>query len=157
MHKNLGTLNQRHCAVFDGVFENANTIYIMCGSLFTVGVDFMGRKPLRECLKCGCHNLTRSGYCGIHKAERQDKARHKFYDSTKRDKQAAEFYKSTAWKKVRAQAMARAHYLCQDCLKRGVINKAEMVHHIKPLREFPELALDINNLKPLCYKCHGRY
>lgn len=117
----------------------------------------MGRKPLRECAKLGCHNLTRSAYCDVHKSQFEGSKRHKIYDATKRDKQAAEFYHSAAWKKVRAQAMARAHGLCLDCLERGVITDADMVHHIKPLREYPEYALDIDNLKPLCNACHGKY
>lgn len=112
----------------------------------------MGRKPLRECGKAGCHKLTRSYYCDEHKINR-----HKIYDSEQRDKSTDKFYHSDKWKNVRAQAMARAHGLCQDCLKRGLLVNAEMVHHIKPLRDYPELGLDLNNLKPLCNRCHGQY
>ena len=119
----------------------------------------MARKALRECSKAGCHELTRERYCAKHKAEydRAASQRHQEYDRTTRDKPAAEFYKSKEWQRARAEAMARSLYLCQDCLARGVIKKAEMVHHIKPLREYPRLALDQDNLKPLCNKCHGKY
>lgn len=115
----------------------------------------MAKKPLRECRVNGCHNLTREYYCKAHKDKERE--RHKVYDNTSRDKEAARFYASAKWKKVRAAAMAKTHGLCADCLAAGVIRQAEMVHHIKPLREFPALALDINNLKPLCNKCHGKY
>ena len=110
----------------------------------------MGKKPLRECRKSGCHNLTRTGYCDKHlKVENQ---RHKVYDQYKRDKKAAAFYKSDEWKKARLIAMARCFGICQDC---G--GTATMVHHIKPLRLYPELALVQSNLKPLCDKCHAQY
>lgn len=117
----------------------------------------MGKKPMRECAKSGCHNLTRSTYCDKHKSLFEGSARHKIYDKTMRDKKAAEFYHSAVWKKVRAQAIARAHGLCQDCLARGIMTKADMVHHVKPLREYPEHALDLNNLRPLCNACHAKY
>lgn len=115
----------------------------------------MSEKPLRECRIIGCHNLTRNYYCLKHKDI--EKARHKRYDDANRDKQAAAFYRSKAWKKIRDQAMAKANGLCLDCLGHGIIKQAEMVHHIKPLRDYPEHALDINNLKPLCNRCHGKY
>ena len=78
--------------------------------------------------------------------------RHKIYDTTIRDKQAARFYKSDAWLEARALSMARHFGICQDC---G--GAAEMVHHIKPLRKRPELALVQSNLRPLCNKCPGKY
>ncbi len=115
----------------------------------------MGRRPLRECRKCGCHELTREGYCDKHKSLKSD--RHHIYDKHYRNKTAAAFYKSPEWKKARAAAIARANGLCLDCIDRGVIQQAEMVHHIKPLREHPELALEPSNLRPLCNKCHGKY
>lgn len=117
----------------------------------------MGKKPMRECAKSGCHNLTRESYCDKHKTLFGGSMRHKIYDATVRDKKAAEFYHSAKWKKVRAQAISRAHGLCQDCLARGIITKADMVHHVKPLREYPEHALDLDNLKPLCNACHAKY
>ena len=33
--------------------------------------------------------------------------------------------------------------------------RADEVHHIKELREYPELALDDDNLVSLCAKCHN--
>lgn len=112
----------------------------------------MANKPMRECIKPGCHTLTRGYYCAKHKRNR-----HKVYDDTQRDKTADSFYHSTRWRKAKATAMARTHGLCVDCLQAGQLTNAEMVHHIKPLRDYPELATDLNNLKPLCNKCHGKY
>lgn len=115
----------------------------------------MGRKPLRECAKIGCHVLTRNTYCDKHTTAKNE--RHTIYDKTARDKKTAAFYKSAAWSKARALSMARHFGLCQDCLERGVIRQADMVHHVKPLREYPELATVQDNLRPLCNKCHAKY
>ena len=115
----------------------------------------MARKPLRECRKSGCHVLTRGYYCDDHMVLHQE--RHKIYDTHKRDKVTSKFYQSIAWQKARQSAMMRCYGLCQDCLANGVIMKADIVHHIKPLRDYPELATVQDNLKPLCNKCHGKY
>jgi hypothetical protein len=29
------------------------------------------------------------------------------------------------------------------------------IHHVKPLREFPELKYELGNLRPLCHRCHS--
>ncbi len=126
----------------------------------------MGKKPLRECRKLGCHALTREQFCAKHKqnvkkhsviSAEKEARRQKQYDRYKRDSSAAMFYKSAAWKKARALSIALHDGLCQDCLENGKRVRADMVHHIKPLRQFPELALDQSNLRPLCNKCHGKY
>ena len=55
---------------------------------------------------------------------------------------------------MRIQALNRDHWLCQECLRKGMINTAEEVHHIKPLEDFPELGLRLDNLESLCHACH---
>lgn len=118
----------------------------------------MGKKPLRECVKPGCHNLTRDTYCSKHMTCKNSLAvRNRIYDKKYRNKNAATFYSSKEWKETREIALARSHGLCVDCLQNGILKQAEMVHHIKPLREYPKLALNLDNLKPLCNKCHGKY
>ena len=52
--------------------------------------------------------------------------------------------------------MKRDNYECQKCKSKGKYHKAETVHHIKHLRDYPELALDNNNLISLCYDCHNK-
>lgn len=110
----------------------------------------MAQKPMRECRVMGCRNLTREGYCEKHLNLKNE--RHRVYDKTQRDKRTAEFYKSKKWQKARDLSMAQHYGICQDC---G--GTAEMVHHIKPLRDYPELATVQSNLRPLCNKCHGKY
>lgn len=65
------------------------------------------------------------------------------------------FYKSREWRKKRRQIMKRDNYECQKCKSEGKYHKAKTVHHIKHLREFPELALVDSNLISLCYNCHN--
>lgn len=92
------------------------------------------------------------------------------------DKELKQFYNSKPWKQKRIMILQRDHYQCQDCVFRlkeaavqgaqlepadRMIRSAEEVHHIKELREYPELGLDDDNLISLCVHCHnkrhGRY
>ena len=71
---------------------------------------------------------------------------------------AKQFYSSAAWQSCRNEYMKRAHYLCEDCLKRGIYKPAKEVHHIEELTpeniHRPEVALSFNNLVALCKECH---
>lgn len=79
--------------------------------------------------------------------------------------QEVKFYKSKRWLAKRASVMDRYHYECQECLKRGKITRAKVVHHVNELKHRPDLALtefytdnDGNvhpNLVPLCQDCHN--
>lgn len=88
----------------------------------------------------------------------------------KNEKDAKKFYDSKQWKIKRLEILQRDRFECQDCRKRledavtkGIIlpasereiRRAENVHHIKELLEFPELALDDDNLISLCIQCHN--
>lgn len=64
------------------------------------------------------------------------------------------FYKTTAWRRIRVQALERDHYLCQKCLERHRLTRATEVHHILPLEDYPESALVLSNLMSLCWDCH---
>lgn len=66
------------------------------------------------------------------------------------------FYKSKAFLKLRQKVIKQAHGECQECLKKKPkqITRGTVVHHIKHVEEYPELALDISNLELVCAKCH---
>lgn len=74
------------------------------------------------------------------------------------------FYSTGAWKRIRRRALDRDHGYCVWCRRAGrktidrsgrpVPVRATMVHHIKPRREYPELALTLDNLVSLCDACH---
>lgn len=70
--------------------------------------------------------------------------------------QIKQFYMSSAWKKVKEQALRRDHYECQRCKKKGIAEPATVVHHKKYLRDRPDLALTLDNLECLCSECHYR-
>ena len=73
---------------------------------------------------------------------------------------ARSFYSSKAWQDCRNEYMKKAHYLCEDCLLRGIYRPAEIVHHVEELTPYnihrPEVALSFDNLRCLCRECHGR-
>jgi 5-methylcytosine-specific restriction endonuclease McrA len=71
-------------------------------------------------------------------------------------KQAKPFYKSAAWQKCRAFVLIRDNHLCQPCLRRKKLTPANTVHHIVPLEEAPEIALDPDNLESICPACHNK-
>ncbi|MBC1616414.1 HNH endonuclease [Listeria booriae] len=66
------------------------------------------------------------------------------------------FYNSKAWKNVRAEARRRDNNECQLCKEEGKHSKCEAVHHIKEVREHPELALVLSNLVCVCKVHHNR-
>ena len=76
-------------------------------------------------------------------------------------KESLAFYHSAAWKRARALALMRDGGMCQDCMDRLRAGygfhprRAEMVHHIIPISERPDLALELSNLRSLCNICHA--
>lgn len=65
------------------------------------------------------------------------------------------FYKSKDWMKVREDVLIRDNNECQMCKAQGRVSLAQCVHHKKHLKDYPMLALDINNLQSLCNACHN--
>jgi len=80
-------------------------------------------------------------------------------DTTSKETRAA-FYNSGDWRTKRQEILARDHYECQWCKAEGRVTVADIstleVDHIKELAEYPELALDDNNLRTLCKDCHNK-
>ena len=69
----------------------------------------------------------------------------------------SDFYTSTAWKTKRAAILSRDGYMCRRCKRYGRLRQATTVHHIKHYDEYPELALDNDNLISLCDACHNYF
>ncbi len=63
------------------------------------------------------------------------------------------FHHWPVWRRARKLALQRDHYLCQLRL-RGCTRLATEVHHIKPVDQAPELALSLDNLTSVCWRCH---
>lgn len=67
-----------------------------------------------------------------------------------------EFYNSPKWRRKSKQILRRDKYQCQLCKRYGRLVEAEIVHHKLELDEYPELALDDDNLVSVCKKCHNK-
>ena len=67
-----------------------------------------------------------------------------------------EFYTSPQWKAKRAAILSRDGYMCRECKRYGRQREATTVHHIKHYDEYPELALESDNLISLCEACHNK-
>lgn len=69
---------------------------------------------------------------------------------------ASDFYLSPVWKRKRLFILMRDHYVCQRCKEqKDKISIANTVHHIKHLKEYPDLALEDSNLISVCDRCHN--
>lgn len=76
-----------------------------------------------------------------------------------------EFYTSAPWLHVRAEALSLDRNECQKCKARGLYRRATLVHHVKHLRDRPDLALSLWDIHPdgirerqlisLCDDCHA--
>lgn len=65
------------------------------------------------------------------------------------------FYYTAAWRKLRISHL-QIEPLCQMCLMKNKIVKAEIVDHIIPfVDKYDSLATDSENLKSLCWSCHS--
>lgn len=70
------------------------------------------------------------------------------------------FYLSRAWKDKRLEILSRDNYECQWCKAEGHVTTTDHsileIDHIKELDDYPELALDDDNLRTLCKDCHNK-
>lgn len=98
---------------------------------------------MRECAHPVCHELVERGRCPKHNTA-IDEARG---TSTERGYDAV-------WQRFRGWFMAR-HPLCADCEEAGLIVAMEEVHHIRKVKDFPELRLVESNCRGLCKTCHS--
>lgn len=64
------------------------------------------------------------------------------------------FYVSSIWRRTQTRILKKNHYECSRCKARGMVVRARTVHHKKYLRDYPELALEDENLEPICDRCH---
>ena len=75
------------------------------------------------------------------------------------------FYKDYTWRKLSQEVIAENNNECYQCKLMGKYTRAKLVHHVKHLKEYPELAYDRvytdcegvhMQLMPLCFNCHER-
>lgn len=88
----------------------------------------------------------------------------------KTKQQKRKFYDSKPWKLLREDAKERDNYECQECKRQGNVTidtneysksakrkKIQLVvHHVKEIENYPELALELDNLETVCVDCHNK-
>lgn len=75
-----------------------------------------------------------------------------YADPVARDK----FYQSQTWRNKRKQILKRDNHECQVTKSEGDVCMEDLiVHHIKPLEFFPELALEPSNLIVVTKSVHN--
>lgn len=71
---------------------------------------------------------------------------------------AKAFYSSKRWQDCRNSYAKSVHYLCENCLRKGVYRPGVIVHHIEELTPLnitnPEVSTGFDNLEMLCRECH---
>lgn len=74
-----------------------------------------------------------------------------------RDANGTEFLATYEWRALRMKVLKRYGTRCQCCGATPADGVRMHVDHIKPRRDFPELALEESNLQVLCEVCnHGK-
>lgn len=76
------------------------------------------------------------------------------------------FYNSSSWRNLSKYVIHKFNNECYQCKIRGKYAPAEVVHHVRQLKLYPEFAyeltyLDNNHVEqlqliPLCRECHER-
>ena len=69
------------------------------------------------------------------------------------------FYHWKVWENLRLEVFRLDNYECQLCKAKGRYRRAQIVHHVKHLKDRPDLALSIydngeRQLISVCKKCH---
>ena len=74
-----------------------------------------------------------------------------------------DFYNSWAWRKLSKQIRKEQNYECQLCKAKGKYRPVKIVHHVKHLKKYPELAYSryyyegstkYIQLMAVCNDCH---
>lgn len=83
--------------------------------------------------------------------------RRKEYEKGEQRTEDRAFYKTARWIAFRKYAMSLTeNALCRTCKESGLIVPATQLDHIKPRKEHPELAYEIENMQGLCLSCHRK-
>lgn len=70
----------------------------------------------------------------------------------RRDRHSDWALRDRRWPALRLQAKRRDKWRCVEC---GAAGRLE-VHHVRRVKDYPELAFALDNLKTLCARCHSK-
>lgn len=122
--------------------------------------------PKKRCKKAECRALIdySETYCDKHKGTSQQQ-----YNRLKREnnntlsngvteKEIASFYASMSWRNVRKIRLIQDNYICQPCLRNGIVHAADMVHHKIEIRDPNgwQHRLELENLESVNRSCHNK-
>ncbi len=65
-------------------------------------------------------------------------------------------YKTQTWQRTRLVIIERDKGLCQECKRRGIFTRGNIVHHKIEAREDITKFYDEDNLECICYSCHNK-
>lgn len=113
------------------------------------------------CAYSGCRQLipVSKRYCEKHQyiQDQKNKQYEKDYNQTRYERNPLTAnYHTMRWKRLRENVLARDNYLCQECLKKGLITQASQVDHLESAVTRPDLFWDMDNLDSKCASCHTR-
>ena len=107
---------------------------------------------------CKCGKIIPQGVSMCTVCAQAAASRHTEYNKYKRDTESAAFYTSQAWRSSRALCMQRYAGLdVYELIINKKIIKADMVHHIEPVKEQWDKRFDQDNLIPLSNKNHNKF
>ena len=107
----------------------------------------MPMKPKRNCKHPMCNKLIYGTYCDDHLIQHKQSINKRTH-SNRADYHA--WYSSARWRLLRINYL-RLHPLCVRCDKPTA---ATVVDHIMPHKGNKELFWSVDNLQPLCKRCH---
>ena len=103
----------------------------------------------KRCGYPGCPRTTRQRYCDEHLPIAR-----RYYDARRGTTKQRRY--DSDWERIAQQRRDLDCYLCQDCLKEGLIRASNLVDHILPIHIRPDWRLEIDNTQVLCRDCHTR-
>lgn len=106
------------------------------------------QRPKRPCAAPACAALVDCGYCTQHQAG--NAAAGRLYENH-RGNSARRGY-DWRWRRFRDWFLSQPeNVICADCRVKPSIE----VHHVKKVRDYPELKLEPSNCRGLCKGCHS--
>ena len=116
----------------------------------------MPRSAPSCCTEPGCpelvHEPKRSRCTEHYNLQKANQSRS--YKGRDDNAQYVAFYASPTWRKLSTN-YRKHNPLCVHCLEIGITKPADLVDHIKEVRDLYAERLNIDNLQSLCHSCHN--